>query len=76
MLVVNSYELNNKCSPFVIIDFIRSVGGRATTTPTESTTAAEATATVVARLQTSHVDRSRDEWRHPTSRKHTNENVK
>ena len=64
MFGVNSYELINKCSPFILFDLIRSVGGRAMTTTAESTTATEATATVAARLLTSHFDRSRDEWRH------------
>ena len=57
MLEVNSYELINKCSTFVLFDLIRSVGGREATTEkrlrstTEATNATEATATVVALIQ-------------------------
>ena len=32
MLDVNSYELINKCSTFILFDLIRSVGGREATT--------------------------------------------
>ena len=30
MLDVNAYEFINKCSPFVLFNFIRSVGGETT----------------------------------------------
>ena len=35
MVDVNSYELINKCSPFVLFDLIRSVGGSETTMTAE-----------------------------------------
>ena len=59
MLDMNSYELINKCSQFVLFDLIRSVGGRETTatTTTESTTSTKATATVVAHIQQAAITR-------------------
>ena len=60
MLDVNSYELINKCSPFVLFNFIRIVGGNKTTL----------------RATTRHTTANGEEWRHPTSGNHTTETVK
>ena len=79
MLDVNAYKLINKCSPFVLFDFIRSVGGKTTATAT-STPATETTATVVAlmtaRATTRKITSDREKWRHQTSSNHTTESVK
>ena len=42
MFDVNSYKLINKCSPFILFDSIRNVGGETTMT-TKSARAIEAT---------------------------------
>ena len=77
MLDVNAYELSNKCSPFVLFNFIRSMGGKTTAT-TESTTATETTATVLAlrtaRATTRKTTTEREEkWRHRTISNHMTE---
>ena len=56
MLDVNSYELINTCSPFVLFDLIKSVGGREATTITVYN-GNEATATVVAHIQQAAITR-------------------
>ena len=53
MLDVNSYELINKCSTFVLFDLIKSVGGREATATTER----EATETTENRLQLQRLQR-------------------
>ena len=79
MLDLNSYELINYCSPFILFDFIRSVRGKTTAT-TESTTATEATAIVVALRTASATIPDKlpqiEKWRHRTSSNHTTESVK
>ena len=77
MLEVNSYELINKCSPYILLNFIKIKCERKTTTPTNSTPATETTPNVVAlrtaKATTRQTKADREEWSHRTSSYHTTE---
>ena len=70
MLEVNSYELINKCSPFVSFDLIRSVGGRETTATTEKRLHYRD------RVYNGNRGYSNSSCTHPKSSNHTTESVK